>query len=139
MQPPGSRNWQLISPHLLLHKNFVSATTSTFLELRYVPLRCDKHKQCQLKDGGCGLKLSLSLKIIFSVPLNSSLALTRAKVHLHWQGLYAKTPVISCQNCLPYLPWQLSYIYIGEGYAIMPATVTVTIYLPWPPWVMQHR
>jgi hypothetical protein len=61
MQPPGSRNWQLIS---------------------------------------------LSFKIIFSVLMNSSLALTWAKAHLHWLGLYAKMPVITCQYCLPYLSWQ---------------------------------
>jgi hypothetical protein len=28
----------------------------------------------------------------------------------------------------------LSRIYIGKGYVIMPATLTVNTYLPWPPW-----
>jgi hypothetical protein len=28
----------------------------------------------------------------------------------------------------------LSRVYIGKGYAIMPATATLTTYLPWPPW-----
>ncbi len=30
-------------------------------------------------------------------------------------------------------------IYIVERYAITPATATVITYLPWPPWVTQHR
>jgi hypothetical protein len=33
----------------------------------------------------------------------------------------------------------LSCVYIGEGYAKTLATVTVTIYLHWPPWAMQRR
>ncbi len=34
---------------------------------------------------------------------------------------------------------RLKLYYIGEGYTKMPVTGTVTIYLPWPPWVMRHR
>ncbi len=33
----------------------------------------------------------------------------------------------------------LCCVYIAKGYVITLATVTVIIYLSWPPWVMQHR
>jgi len=33
----------------------------------------------------------------------------------------------------------LSRVYIGKGYAITPATATVTTYLPWPPWAARQR
>ncbi len=36
--------------------------------------------------------------------------------------------------------WQaLSRVYIGEVYAIMPATATLTTYLPWPHCAAQQR
>jgi hypothetical protein len=51
----------------------------------------------------------------------------------------------SCVNCTKSVNYIvnfdqcLSRVYIGEGYSIMPVTATVTIYLHWPPWAMQHR
>ncbi len=40
---------------------------------------------------------------------------------------YAESHYADCHS----VKW---IVYIGEGYAIMPATVTVITYLPWPPW-----
>ena len=38
-----------------------------------------------------------------------------------------------------HLKLHLSYVFIGEGYTISPATATLTTYLPWPPWAERQR
>jgi hypothetical protein len=43
------------------------------------------------------------------------------------------------KNCEKVINLDLSCVYIGEGYAIMPATATVKSYLPWSPWAVQQK
>jgi len=49
-----------------------------------------------------------------------------------WQHMFANI----CVYLNLYEVLQISHVYIGEGYAIMPATATATVttYLPWPLW-----